>query len=156
MKNYIIFKFTFTMLMLGLIAASCSKKEDVSPIQIPAAGTGDFSSGTTLYAGNCNAVASSSCSGGTDIVINDKQNKDNYLVIFNIPSNTSGSFTINNAWTSNACGTYVGVMQGGSFLASTKGTLTKTGERSFTLTISANASPSASTLTEITAKGSYL
>lgn len=156
MKNYVIFKVAFTMLLLGLISASCSKKEDVSPIQIPAAGTGDFSSGSTQYTGSCNSIASSTCSGGTDIVIIDNQNKDNYLVVFNMPSNTSGSFAINNAWISNACGTYVGVMRGGSFLASTKGTLTKTGASSFTLTISANASPSASTLTEITAKGSYL
>ncbi|MEA5257467.1 hypothetical protein VB264_06720 [Arcicella aquatica] len=133
-----------------LIVGGC-KKEDATPA------SGEFSFGSTKYSGGCYANASSFCSGSTDVMIV-STNKVNNFIVYNMPTSSSGSFTITNGWsTSTSCGDiYVlAVKEAGALSASINGTLIKTGAKSFTLTTNVTDSPSMSAATTSKATGSY-
>lgn len=153
MKNLVL-KSLFIMVVITLITVGC-KKDEVAPI--PTVGTGEFAFASTKYSGGCYGVPSSSCTGSTDVMIV-SDNKVNSIIIYNLPDNASGTFTISNGWSSAGdCGVlYVlAVKDAGGITASINGTLTKTGATSFTLTTSITDDPSTSTSTATTAKGNY-
>ncbi len=153
MKN-VALKSLFIIVVITLITFSC-KKSDVEPTM--PVGTGEFAFASTKYSGGCFAVPSSSCSGSTDVMIV-SDNKINTLIVYNMPDNTSGTYTISNGWNSATdCGVlYVlAVKDASGITASINGTLTKTGATTFALTTSVTDDPSTSASTATTARGNY-
>lgn len=104
-----------------------SFKIKLSGTSIPTGpGTGTFAVKGQTYTGNC--IGTPNGSGGTNVTI---ANTSEALVIYNMPSAASGSFTINPFTGSN---TNLYILTSPGMLASVSGTLSKTGAKSFTFT----------------------
>ncbi len=138
----------FVIVLASLIATSC-KKDEVTSVST----NNEFTFGSDKYTGPCTAVSSQICKGSTDVgIISTKS-----LLVYNMPTASSGTFTITNGWVANpACNIYVLIQkESGDVSASINGTLTKTGEKSFTLSTVLSASPSTSSTIAATASASY-
>ena len=141
-------KSLFITTVLGCMAMGC-KNDEVASVNT----NNEFTFGSDKYTGSCTAVSSQICKGSTDVGITSTKS----LLVYNMPTASSGNFTITNGWAANpACNIYVLIQkESGDVSASINGTLTKTGEKSFTLSTVLSASPSASSTIAATASGTY-
>lgn len=134
----------------GLILLGC-KKDDKTKIT-----TGTFTYGTDKYDGMCMATASLDCSGQTNVAIV-HNNGTNSLLVYNMPSASSGTFTIKSGWQyASTCELYVlGTLSTTSAYAAVSGTVTKTGARSYTVSVNVSTSPSYTNTIKVTGSGNY-
>lgn len=148
-------KIRLTLFVLLAVTSflGCKKDEDSSPYHE----TGDYILGGVQYSGRCASQTSTHCSGGSDVTIVGSSDAKNGLIVYNMPTASSGDFTITNGWESlDGCNLYVVVLKNGKAYASKAGgTLTKTGKKSFSLNAKVNDAPDATTSIPVTALGGY-
>lgn len=158
-----------TVLLIAIIPLmlySCSKKssDNVTPTNtIPSASTGDFSANGTKYSGSCSSFAdigSGGASGNLDVIVI-TLNTGNSFQIYNIPAQSSGTYTFTSGLTNLLSGQLYALCTIGTTVSastayySTGGTITKTGAKSFTFSCTMLSSDVNQTALTVTGEGAY-
>ena len=138
------------VIIAGIMMLGCKKDEKTKLT------TGTFTYGADKYDGMCVATASLDCSGQSNVGIM-HNNGTNTLLVYNMPSASSGTFTIKNGWQyAYTCELYVlGTLSTTSAYAAISGTVTKTGARSYTVSVNVSTSPSYTNTIKVTGSGNY-
>ena len=146
-------KFLSLLFLTCLIFSSCTKKEDgISPT------AGEFTINGTKYTGSCNITINVACpnpstTNAGDVVIANTGGQS--IVIFNMPKQQNGSFSIKNGLLSGDCDlTAVVTLTSPNSFSSISGSLTKTGSRSFNLNMTVEHAFN-NFRTTVTASGTY-
>lgn len=123
----------FAALLLVVITLNACKKES----NIESETTGQFVYSGTTYKGSCQSVSPMYCSTGIDVgIVVDRTTHSDYFTIYDMPTQSSGTYTITNADSNYAkCQLYIVYSRSDDNGHSQSGTLTKTGEKSFTFSV---------------------
>ncbi|MGJ1389214.1 hypothetical protein ACR78F_02490 [Sphingobacterium spiritivorum] len=142
----------FVAIAVVTLMIGCKKDETMDT----SSGNGKFTFGSSNYSGPCIATPSSFCSGSTDVTIT-ANNGANNTIVYNMPEASSGTFNLVDGWKNGGdCQLYMLATAGASKVyAATKGTLTKTGAKSYTFSITMTDTPGSTATTTVTGSGTY-
>jgi hypothetical protein len=127
MKNNLLKSLLVAIIATSTMMLGCKKDEKSTQ------GNGKFTYNGTSYSGECIAISSVNCTGGTTVqIVADGGNRN--VQIHNIPSASSGTTNLKSWDKATDCDITIAYLIGTVGYASTSGSVTKTGAKSFTFT----------------------
>lgn len=161
-----ILKLLAMFMIVGLVSCTKSAEDDDEDDDDWGGGgvgtTSSFIFQGTTYSGVAQGISATSGGSGKDVVIASTSHPGKGFTFYNVPSASSGSFAIKDAYSSVTTPTNIwGIMQIGTtsapmaYYTISSGSITKTGANSFTFTTQVSTNITASSGTTVTGTASY-